>query len=701
MQAVRNSHNRHSSSGEPRSISRRSWWLAGGCLALVLLLSCAVLAGTLAWRLLGQADTVAVFAPQPTSAATVSPAATITAMPATPLAEPVQPLPPTASVGPPAILATVPESVRQQPATDQAYVTLDALFRADYPVHDLFEVAQRLGRRDAGPRTVQGTPFRVGDRHTFLVNGGQLEATLVAITENTYFWVDEALNLDEALLRNAAETFEEVYYPRLVHLFGQEWQPGVDNDPHFSVLHLASGEGPAGELGYFYSGDEYPRAFSSGSNEQELLYLHAHALDAGSELYFATLVHEYQHLVQWYLDGNETIWLDEGLSQLAELYVGLETAETIDYLQAPQTPLHRWRTDETVYAHYAASYLFTVYFWEQLGDEAVRELARHPANGLAAVNAVLAGHRPELSLVEFLGNWTVANFVDDPAAGPDYYYERLELGRAVTEAGIKFAPNEIIRSVPQMGVHYIDIGLDGPATVSFAGDSVAPLLPVPPHSGSTMWYAPAAGNVNASLTRAFDLSGVDAATLTFWSWYDLRFDTDAVYVTVSTDGGGTWELLPLHHGRAGEYGPALTGRSTDRPVTAKGGWVEESVVLDNYAGQRILLRFELLTYGAAEVSGFALDDITIAALNYVDDVETDGAGWQAAGFVRAGQWLPQQWALHYIRRGAVPEVVPLSLDERNQAMWNLDLGPEGGTLVIAALTPFVHPDANYWLEVTR
>jgi immune inhibitor A len=686
----------------PRSsLPRRSWWLAGGCLAAVLVVGCLVLAGAVALRLLREPDSIAVSTPELTIPASALPAPTIPATHTTVPEKPAQLPAPTASALPSATLPAVPDSVRQQPATGQAYETLDALFRADYPVHDLFEVAQRLGRSDTGPRTVQGAPFQAGDRHTFLVNGGQLEARLVAITENTYFWVDEALDLDDALLRNAAETFEEVYYPRLVHLFGQEWQPGVDNDPHFSVLHLASGEGPAGELGYFYSGDEYPRAFSSGSNEQELLYLHAHALEPGSDLYFATLVHEYQHLVQWYLDGNETIWLDEGLSQLAELYVGLETAETIDYLQAPQTPLHRWRTGETVYAHYAASYLFTVYFWEQLGDEAVRELARHPANGLAAVNSVLAGHRPELSLVEFLGNWTVANFVDDPAAGPAYHYDRLELASAVTEAGIKFAPNEIVRSVPQMGVHYIDIALDGPATLSFAGDTVAPLLPVPPHSGSTVWYAPAAGNVNASLTRAFDLSGVDAATLTFWSWYDLRFDTDAVYVMVSADEGGTWELLPLYHGRAGEYGPALTGRSADRPVTGKGGWVEEMVSLDNFAGQQILLRFELLTHGHADATGFALDDIALPELDYRDDVETDTGGWHAAGFVRAGQWLPQHWALHYIRGGAAPEVVPLALGERNQGMWDLDLGPEGGTLVIAALTPFIHPDANYWLEVTR
>jgi immune inhibitor A len=672
--------------------ARRSWWLAGGCLFVLLAVVFTVIAGVWFVRTLGERATA--LTPRPPAASVQQPGAS---------GEAGFPLPTavTARTVPPRALAGVPDSVRQTATPVQAYETLDALLRADYPVHDRFDVAQRLGRNEAGPRTVQRAPFQAGDEHTFLVDGGQVAAKLMAVTDHTYFWVDRALEVDEALVRAAAETFESVYYPRLVHLFGQEWQPGVDNDPHFSVLHLALDEGPGGELGYFYSGDEYPRAFSSGSNEQELLYLHANSLTPGSDLYFATLVHEYQHLVQWYLDGNETIWLDEGLSQLAELYVGLETAETRDYLQAPHTPLHRWATDETVYAHYAASYLFAVYFWEQLGEDAARELARHPANGLAAVNTVLAGFRPELSLVEFLGNWTVANFLDDPAAGPAYAYERLELGRAATETGIKFAPYEIARSVPQLGVHYIDIALDGPATLTFAGDTSAPLLPVPPHSGSQVWYAPAEGNVNATLTRAVDLTGVDTATLRFWSWYDLRFDTDAVYLTVSADGGASWELLPLSHGRSGEYGPALTGRSADRPVSAKGGWVEESVALDAYAGQQILLRFELLTNGTGDVTGIALDDITILEVGFFDNAEGDAGGWQAAGFVRAGQWLPQQWAIHYIRDGAASEVLPLPLDARNQGVWELDLGPEGGTLVVAALTPFVHPDANYWLELVR
>lgn len=684
--------------------SERPWFgrLLAGCLVAIVLLSCGAIAVTLGFMLQGNTDVAATSAPAatlpalaqatplPTPAGTLSP----TGQPTRLLPLPTRTLPaPTPSPELP-----VPNSVRQQPPTGLEAESLAGLLAAEYPAHDLFAVAQRLGRTAPRSRTVPATPYQEGDVRPFFAGSGAIEARLAAVTEHTYFWVDTALDVDDETIRQAAETFEQSYYPRLVHLFGQEWRPGVDNDPHFSVLHLAGDEASDAELGYFYSGDEYPQALSSGSNEQELLYLHASALAPGSDLYYGTLVHEFQHLVQWYLDGNESVWLDEGLSQLAELYVGLDTAETIDYLQAPETPLHRWGSGESIYAHYAATYLFSVYFWEQLGEEAVQELARHPANGLAGVNSALAGSGVERSLTEFLGDWSVANYVDDLAAGPAYGYERLELSRAAHAAAIKFAPSEQAASLPQMGVHYIDLRLDGPATLTFAGDTVAPLLPAPPPSGETAWFAPAQENVSAHLTREFDLSGLEQATLSFWAWYDLRYDTDAAYVTVSTDGGATWQALPLRNGRAAEYGSGLSGRSVDRAGAAKGGWVEETISLDDYAGQRILVRFELLTYGASEVTGLALDAIRV--LELPGSGEDEGA-WQAVGFVRTGQWLPQQWSVHYIRAGERPEVEELTLNELNQGVWRLDLGPEGGTLAIAALTPYVLEDAQYWLSVTR
>src|SRR5207249_1828049 len=68
-----------------------------------------------------------------------------------------------------------------------------------------------------------------------------------------------------------------------------------------------------------------------------------------------------------------------------------------------------------------------------------------------------------------------------------------------------------------------------------------------PHSGRAQWWGNAADNMESTLTREFDLTGVDHATLNFSTWYDTERDYDYAYVAVSTDQGCTWQTLPGQH----------------------------------------------------------------------------------------------------------------------------------------------------------
>ncbi len=709
--------------GPLRRASSRPRLIYAGCALMALCVVCLLVGGALSLYLfedsllqqLTSSPTTAVAVESASATPTIpspTPNETLTASPTAPPA-PLNPLAsdalPTALArdttdAKPALELHPPASIVQAPAAGQQH--LQALLLADYPIHDFFEAGQRLGGQNLGPRTVSAPAFQLGDRQTFFVDEANAEATLLAVTEHAYFWAEDSLNLDRAAVEATALRFEEEYYPRLVHLFGQEWQPGVDNDPHFSVLHLDYIDSETDELGHFNSGDEYPRAFFNNSNQQELVYLNMSNLTLGSDLYFGTLVHEFQHLVQWYVDGNETTWLNEGLSQLAEIYVGLETADTVDYLLAPDTQLTAWNySDDGVFAHYAAAYLFCVYLWEQLGDAAIQELARHPANGIASVDAVLKGFRPELSLEHFMADWAVATYLDNSAPGAQYHYQSLDFRQAVSESGIKFTPQELLQAVEPFGVHYVDLDVQGATTISFVADTTTRFLPTTPYSGEQVWFAPAQETVNAQLSRRFDLAGLEGATLTFWTWYDLEYDLDYGYVSVSADDGETWEVLDLTNGAPGEYGSSLNGRSESRGGAGKAGWVQESVSLDAYAGRSILIRFELLTYYDSGAHGLALDDIAVPELNYLDDAESDGVadggGWQAAGFVRVGSQLPQTWGVRLIHKGTSPRVVALDLDEFNQGQWTVELGPEGAVLAIMPVTPFATEAANYWLFVEK
>ncbi|MCP4424923.1 MAG: hypothetical protein GY803_10550, partial [Chloroflexi bacterium] len=678
-----------------QSTNKTLLYIFGGCALLLFCMIClgAVALSGLAWYMYEQVET-----PVPNT-----PIAQIPLTPIPPTREtapseidsPPTALPPTETVPPtetaptaaPTLDIAVPDEIIQSPIPANADANLDAMFTADFPAQDYFDTAVRLGHINLVGRTVNGPAYNVGDIYTFIVDEGTTDAELIAATDHIYFWVDTELDYLQSDVAAAAERLEKTYYPRLLNLFGQEWQPGIDDDPHFSILHL-SGDTDASELGYFSSTDEYTREMFSDSNEQELVYLIMGPLELGEDLYYGTMVHEVQHLIQWYMDPNEATWLNEGLSQLAEIYLGFDTVDTYDYRQQPDIQLNAWEyEDDVVDAHYAGAYLYAVYLWEQLGEDAIQELSRHPANGMAAVRAILQGHDPDRDLTQFTADWAAANFLDDPAAGPRYYYRNLDFSHPDFEQRAKSPELDEVKELNQFGIHYIDLDFRGETTVAFAGDTVQNLIDSPPRSGETMWFAPSMSEVDQRLTAVFDLAALSSATLKFATWYDLEDDYDFAYLSISTDNGASWELLSPDNARPGEWGPAFNGRS-DRFANSQDGWLKESISLNSYVGQTVMIRFDVTTDTAVNGKGFALDDISIPELGYHTDVESGLDGWQAEGFVQTGWQLPQRWSVQLIEDGPNPAVTSLPLNHANQGQWPLAIGKGGGVLVIAPLTAF-------------
>lgn len=609
-----------------------------------------------------------------------------------------------------------PNSIGQQPIPPQATADLGQLYRLNFPPYDYYETAVRLSGYSLPTKEVGGTNYRLGDRRTFILDEADIEAQLVVVGQAATFWVEQGVNLDLAELRRVSQQLDETLYPRLVALFGQPGPVGLDANGRFAILHTRLGLGL--ELGYFTSVDLYPASLFESSNEKAMVYLNVDELDVGSELYYGTLVHEIQHLIQGYTDPNEKVWLDEGLAQLAELYLGFYTVDTLPYLEQPGISLNLWpgTDDDELDAHYAASYLFLVYFWEQLGETAVQELARHPANGIASVWSVLQGFAPERPLPEFFADWTVANLLDDPDAGPAYYYENLLLTEYPAHAQtISRLPNTFTASLPPFGVDYVALDLSGEVVLSFAGDTAVSLSSSPPPEGRCYWLAPPMNDTAAYLAGTFDLTGLTQATLTFDTWFDLEPGWDWAYVTISADGGNTWSVLTPRYSSAGEYGPGFSGYSGDIDNdVAPNGWLPEFIVLDEYAGQVVDIRFEVLTDYAILGRGFAVDNIAIPELGHFsgaelgcggnNGTETAVAGWQGHGFAATGWQLPQKWALRLVtwsgaENGRSATVTPLLPDELNQGEWVIDLGDGGGVLVVTAVTPFTAAEANYWLSV--
>jgi len=662
-----------------------------GC--LILLLGAAVLAG---WWLLRarppQASPVATTLGASTSAVTTLGASTLGAStPAPPT--PTLPLPPTA-IAPTLVVATAapaaPTLIDAQPPPARAQEDYERLFTATLPPLDPLAVAAELDGL-AGPSSAAtrhaSPPAAVGDRATFQTSEGPREAELVYADDRAAYWVESGLALDRAALAGAAEWLRQDAGPLLSALFGEAARPGIDGDPRVHILHIL-GSPDADELGYFLDENQYPRWLEENSNEREMVYLNMSRLTEGTPLYEGTLAHEMQHLIQWSLDANEDAWLNEGLSQVVETLVGLDTVDATYYREQPYIRLDRWSdAAPDVDAHYAGSYLYVLYLWEQAGDAALSELARQPANGLAAVRAVLAGHRPELSWEEFTGDWAAAVALNDRSAGPRYGFSHaVDLGPAFLANRVRQLPFEATTALEQMAVDIIDLDFSGPATLSFAGDAMAALVDGPPPAGEGFWFAPPGNSSRAQLTAEVDLTTAAAPALDFAVWHELEPIYDFAYLSASTDGGQTWTVLAPGQPVYGPYGPAWGGPSA--------GWRQESVPLDDFAGGTVLLRFDVMTDFEGLGRGFAVSGPVVsgAAVQPV---------WRADGFVETGAVLPQRWELRLIRKGTPPEVIRLTPDATGRGQWTIDLGPDGGALVVMPVTPLVASPADYWLRVAR
>ena len=107
-------------------------------------------------------------------------------------------------------------------------------------------------------------------------------------------------------------------------------------------------------------------------------------------------------------------------------------------------------------------------------------------------------------------------------------------------------------------------------------------------------------------------------------------DYDYLYLLASIDNGASWWMLPLPGGREDRtsgfnLGNGLSGRN--------GSWERMELDLSEFAGERLTLRFDVVTDQAVCGDGVFLDDFRIDAIGYVDPVdtvETGETGWKTS-----------------------------------------------------------------------
>lgn len=586
--------------------------------------------------------------------------------------------------------------------------TIAALESEEIPFNDLRLLAMRLKGIPDIPEVVgdQNNDWPIGKELEFTASNTDtnsnfnLTGTLIYKTENVYLFVGPDVSVSDSEAQAAIDDFQNNIYPTNREYFGGEKNPGIDGDPHIYILYLR-GIG-FGIGGYDSSADGYSKLAHEKSNEKEIFFINADTT-AISDRY--TLAHEFQHLILGAQDPNEETFLNEGASVLSQYLngdrnIGFDSA----FLNDPDQQLN---ANDQGLSSYGGGFLFWAYFLDRFGQEATKDLIANQDNGLRSFESTLAqlnatdpvSGQP-ITLADYFADWVVTNYLGDSSvADGRYAYQTYAEAPTVSSPSdtLTDCPTQQSATVGQFAADYIEIRCAGSFTLNFTGSRQVKAVPADPYSGRYFFWSNRGDKSDTTITREFDLSGVAAATLKYWTWYDIEQDYDYAYVEVSTDGGQTYTILDTpsctsENPSGNNFGCSYTGTSGD--------WIEESVDLSAYAGQTVLVRFEYITDDAVTQNGWLIDDISIPELNYSEDFETGEGGWEGLGMVRNDNFLPQQFVVQIIKQGSETTVERVPLTDSNLGTITLDLtSGETATIVISGLTPFTTELASYQIDI--
>lgn len=624
---------------------------------------------------------------------------------------PIPPVPPVYNITP----SSEPQLFRPDEASISKE-TVKTLSQSIVPENDMYELACRLQGTCNISQTLSAPvlPLTAGTTQNFWVLNGntnqhfQINATLLYVTPLTYFWAEEGVQVDQNEVKALMDTFDQKIIPTDREFFGSEWTPGVDGDPHIYVLYAGNLGSNIG--GYFSSSDEYNPLVSEYSNGHEA-YVLSSSQSLGGDYAYSTLAHEFVHMIQWPTDRNDVSWLNEGFAELGAFVNGYDVGGADRrYVRSPDLQLNDWATHDSpdFGLHYGQSFLYLAYFLDRFGEDATKALTANPENDLASVDGTLATLNttdPQTGKVitadDVFMDWAAAMYLQDGSVGDGRFTYHNYPNAPQTSATdvIENCPQApLLRNVHQYGIDYINISCAGEHTLTFTGSTAVQMLPVNPYSGSYAFATNLGNESDMTLTREFDFTDVsDPIILSFRTWYDLEEDYDYLYFEVSED-GESWQIITTPSGTGenpsgNSYGWGYNGATQD--------WIQEDIDLSQYAGKKIQVRFEYVTDAGVLGEGFLLDNVSVDAINYQSDFEADDGGWQANGFSRVENIIPQTYRLSLISKnsnGSSVQAIELGPDQTVEIPLSLQSGDEA-TLIVSGMTRYTRKDTTYQIEI--
>jgi len=589
-----------------------------------------------------------------------------------------------------------------------AYPTMAALQAAEIPPANRLELARRFLGVDATETIIPPTPnWQIGARDFFWVSNTsesrtfQIEAELLALGDHIAVWIDTSANISTEAAQGFALGFDTQVYDQSRQIWGDEPFPGVDGDPRIHAVFAANLGG--GVAAYFSSQHSYPEGVFPQGNVRDMLTFNLNTIgsDIDREEVISIAAHEFQHLIRHQVDSNEIAWIDEGFSMFTEFYLGLDrstipTAAT--FINDPQTQLNDWGSNPQIFTHYGAGLMFTNYFYERYSLEGIRQLSDEQADGLLGVDRVLRG-MGEPSIEVFFADWVLANGLPDTALGYTEAWHGLAFSTLFTPIS-NYPALRSAESYQYAADYYLLQNLDNVTSlnISLAIPTEVPLLDTTAPDGNWFWYSNRGDDSHMVLSQVFDLSGVTSATLQYSTWHDIEQGWDYAYVTISADGGTTWDVLSTpqmtaDNPHAKAYGLGYSGLSA--------GWIAQEISLDAYVGREVLIQFEMISDDATIEMGMALDDVSIPEIGYSSSFENESGGWQSAGWILTDNRLPQRAWVQAIQLNQNREVTVSRWLAPELTNWTLPIEPDTQEvlLTIAPFAPVTTVKMPYTLSI--
>ena len=507
----------------------------------------------------------------------------------------------------------------------------------------------------------------------------ELEAELVLVSQNTYWYVDRSIDLTEGVFNDAAVKWEEKIRPQLVRVFGDINSPGLDGDPRLTVLNTSL----EGAAGYFSSQDTHPRWVHPSSNEREMIFMDPLKLSPDSAEYLSVLAHEFQHVVHDNWDKGEDSWVNEGLSEVAATVAGFQSPFIRHFLSKPSASLVNW-PDElamTPFNYGAAALFFLFAAGRNGGLDSLSELVVIQKDGIEGVDEWLKDKGS--SFKSEFKDWVVANYLDIESGR--YSYPVTVRNRVFHIAKIDTSTYE----VAQFGSRYFELPIpdvDEVEPIKFWFDGNEKVDQLARNCESKCWWSNRGDSINTSLTLKLVLNGENDLNATFDMAYDIEENWDYVYMSVSSDGGETWQTLEGE--QTTDFNPS--GSSYGHGYTGSSDWRNFSVDLGKFSHEEVLVRFEYVTDDAVNLDGMVLGKFEIPETGI--SLEAGDEAWVSSGFVLIGEPIDQLFIVRIVETLADGgfQIREVKLDEQNMGYFEVRHRDgqqiEKATLIVAGAT---------------